>query len=66
MIPPRAPAEPPNLSGGGVTSHELMIVGGGILLAIFLVPFGGPQATPAILLIALLVVFDDRIRPKVK
>jgi hypothetical protein len=40
------------------TSHELMIIAGGILLAIFLVPFGGPQAPLAILVIALLVVFD--------
>jgi hypothetical protein len=41
-----------------MTSRELMIVGGGILLAIFLVPFGGAQAPIAILVIALLVVFD--------
>lgn len=41
-----------------MTSHELLIIGGGILLAILVVPFGGPQAPIAILVIAGLVVWD--------
>lgn len=41
-----------------MTSRELLIVGGGILLAIFLVPFGGPQAPIVVLFIAALVVWD--------
>lgn len=50
-----------------MTSRELLIVGGGILLAIFLVPFGGAQAPVAILLIALLVIVDlARERRKLK
>jgi hypothetical protein len=53
-----------------MTSHELLIVGGGILLAILVVPFGGAQAPVAILVIAGLVVWDiargrrKRERPK--
>lgn len=51
-----------------MTTRELLIIGGGILLAIFLVPFGGPQAGLVIAVIALLVVMDlaweRRKRPK--
>jgi uncharacterized membrane protein len=41
-----------------MTSRELLIIGGGILLAILIVPFGGSQAPIAIALIALIVVWD--------